>query len=155
PVHARRIGPVGRLWRVARRHPGMSVVSAVAAITVTTVATVAYVGMARERDQAEAALRNQKLSQAQVVRVSNVPNRRVLGLSLLGEAERLNSDPEFRSKLRDEAIEFLILRDVEARPEFPTGRSSAIAFTPDGNQLAAISDDSERLSFWDVESRQL
>lgn len=155
PVLARRIGPIGRLWRVARRHPGMSAVSTVAAITISIVVTVAYIRVLRERDQTKAALRSQLLSQAQVERVSNVPNRRVRGLSLLSRAAHLDPEGELRSKLREEAIEFLIVRDVEARPEFPTGRNSAIAFTADGEQLASLSDDLEKLSFWDLESRQL
>src|SRR5262249_26210753 len=39
PVKARRISPVGRLWRVARRHPGISVVSVTAAAAILAIAT--------------------------------------------------------------------------------------------------------------------
>lgn len=159
PVQARRIGPVGRLWRVARRHPGMSVVSTVAAVTVVSVATLAYVRVLHERDrtkvafdQTKAALRNQLVSQAELVRTSSVPNRRVKGLRLLKEASALGPDAELRAKLRDEATEFLILRDVEARPEFATGRTRAIVFSPDGTRMASLSED-DKLTFWDVESR--
>ncbi len=52
PVRARRIGPVGRLWRFARRHPALAGVSTAAAVAVLTTATVAYVRVVQERDQA-------------------------------------------------------------------------------------------------------
>src|SRR6185312_12644517 len=55
PVRARRIGPIGRLSRVARRHPGMSIVSTLATVTVLSVLTVAYVRVLQERDQTKAA----------------------------------------------------------------------------------------------------
>ena len=43
PVRARRISPIGRLWRVARRHPGISIVTTTAAATILAIATYAYV----------------------------------------------------------------------------------------------------------------
>ena len=45
PVKARRIGPVGRLWRVARRHPGISMVTTAAAATILAIATYAHVSV--------------------------------------------------------------------------------------------------------------
>jgi serine/threonine protein kinase/WD40 repeat protein len=161
PVRARRISPLGRLWRVARRHPGISIVSAAAAAAILTVATVAYVRVVHERDQKvealakrEAALRDLYLNQASVVRLSNVPNRRARGLDLIKEAAALGPDPGLRAKLRDEAVEFLVLRDLEARPGFPTGRARGVAFDADGARLVVLSDDGERFSLWDVEGRK-
>jgi hypothetical protein len=52
PVKARRISPIGRLWRVARRHPGISIVTTTAAATVLAVATFAYVRVVAERNDA-------------------------------------------------------------------------------------------------------
>jgi len=52
PVHARRISPVGRLWRFAQRHPSITIVSTAAAITVLAVTTVAYVKVLHGRDEA-------------------------------------------------------------------------------------------------------
>ena len=52
PVKARRISPVGRLWRVARRHPGITSVTTVAAATILAIATFAYVRVVAERDRA-------------------------------------------------------------------------------------------------------
>ena len=52
PVPPRRISPLGRLWRVARRHPGISVVSTAAVITVLTVMTVAFSWIREARDNA-------------------------------------------------------------------------------------------------------
>ena len=52
PVKARRISPVGRLWRVARRHPGITSVTTVAAAAILAIATFAYVRVVAERDKA-------------------------------------------------------------------------------------------------------
>ncbi len=55
PVRARRIGPLGRAWRVARRHPSLTIVSAVAAAAVVATSTIAYVRVLQERDEARKA----------------------------------------------------------------------------------------------------
>ncbi len=52
PVKARRISAAGRLWRVARRHPGITTVTTVAAATILAIATFAYVRVAAARDRA-------------------------------------------------------------------------------------------------------
>ena len=52
PVRARRISPVGRFWRVARRHPGITTVTAVASAVVLGVATYAYVRILADRNYA-------------------------------------------------------------------------------------------------------
>ena len=52
PVKARRISPVGRLWRVARRHPGITSVTTAAAAAILAIATYAYVRIVAERDDA-------------------------------------------------------------------------------------------------------
>ena len=49
PVKARRISPVGRLWRVARRHPGITSVTTAAAATILAIATYAYVSVLDSR----------------------------------------------------------------------------------------------------------
>jgi eukaryotic-like serine/threonine-protein kinase len=183
PVRARRISPLGRLWRLMRRHPGISAI-ATAAVTVLAVATVAYVKVVHERDQkgraleqmeeaharmkdamrrteeahraTQAAIRTQLLHSATVVRLSNVPNRRERGLSLLKQAATLGPEPALRAQLRNEAVEFLALRDVEARPDFHTGRTRGLVFIPEGNRLATLvlADNGDELTIWDVESRR-
>ena len=50
PVKARRIGPIGRAWRVARRHPGITAVSTAAAAIVLAIATFAYLRVVSERN---------------------------------------------------------------------------------------------------------
>ena len=60
-----------------------------------------------------------------MVRHSNVPDRRMNGLGLLKEAAALKPEPALRAQLRDEAVEFLVIRDVEARPGFATGPGRA------------------------------
>ena len=52
PVKARRISAAGRLWRVARRHPGITAVTTVAAATILAIATFAYVRVVAARDRA-------------------------------------------------------------------------------------------------------
>jgi serine/threonine protein kinase/WD40 repeat protein len=173
PVRARRISAAGRLWRFTRRHPGMSAVSTIAAATVLAVATTAYVRVIRERDRALAsdskaqdaivgekaanlkyrdALREQLTSSAILVRRSNDPNRRVTALKYLKDAAALDPEPVQRAKLRDEAVESLVLRNVEPSAGFPTGATRGIVFGPEGTRLAALSED--EFSLWDVASRK-
>ena len=52
PVRARRISPIGRAWRVARRHPGITSVTTVATAAVLAIATYAYVQILNERNAA-------------------------------------------------------------------------------------------------------
>jgi serine/threonine protein kinase/WD40 repeat protein len=159
PVKARRIGPLGRLWRLARRHPAITVVSTAAATTVLAVASVAYIRVVQARDRAIAAekvslkaLREGKLSQAILMRgATNESDRRERGLILLREAAEMKPDADLRARLRDEAIEFLALRDLEKRPELATGRTLGVAFGPDqhgGPRLAAVSEDGSTYTLW-------
>ena len=184
PVRARRISPIGRLWRVARRHPGITSVSTVASVTVLAIATFAYVRILAERNRAidagkqaadaaiekdgearkaRAAVKRELAAHASRVLFSDLPNRRATGLELLRRAVAADSDkavepdpgPEpTRQELRDEAIEFLALRDVEPRPEFPTGPCRGIEFGLGGKILAALSEDNQEISLWKVDSRQ-
>jgi len=184
PVRARRISPIGRFWRLARRNPVASSVSAAAAVIVLAVASFAHLGalralqdVTRARDDADAALtkaeaareqmktardeteaanvamkdalRHQYLSEASSLRLSTVPRRRKTGLDLLGKAARLGPDAALRTRLRDEAIEFLAVRDVEPRPAIEAGKVQAVAFGPGGDRLATLSDDGTELGFWD------
>jgi serine/threonine protein kinase/WD40 repeat protein len=184
PVRARRISPIGRLWRVARRHPGITSVSTVASVTVLAIATFAYVRILAERNRAidagnqaaaaasekdgearkaRAAVKRELAAHASRVLISDFPNRRATGLELLRKAAaadlekgvELDPGPEpTPQELRDEAVEFLALRDVEPRPEFPTGPCRGIEFGLGGKILAALSDDNREVSLWKVDSRQ-
>jgi WD40 repeat protein len=163
PVKARRISPVGRLWRFARRHPGITAVSTAAAITVLTVSTIAYVKVLQQRDVANQALaktesemRWRLLHQASFIRTKDFPNRRAPGLALIKDAATRHPEPELRAKLRNEAIEFLAMRDVEERDPFPTGRTRGIVFGPDGSRLASVGDSPDGRTFrlWDVSQRK-
>ena len=176
PVRARRISPLGRFWRFTRRHPSQTIVSATAAATVFAVLTVAYIQMMQKRDLAnqmsaetrvalkktdeanrayQAMLHELLQSQAELVHRSNLPNRRVRGLDLVQKAAALGPSPAQALRLRDKAVEFLMLRDVEARPGFATGATHGLVFAALGTRLAAIDDDGGELSLWDAESRQL
>jgi eukaryotic-like serine/threonine-protein kinase len=166
PVQARRISPLGRLWRFTQRHPSITIVSTAAAITVLAVTTVAYVKIlhgrdeaVKARDQAVKAVRTGLWREASVIRHSNMPDRRMKGLGRIKEAAAMKPEPELRAQLRDEAVEFLAMRDVEARPGLATGpgQARALVFGADGARLAALTDSEDpdllSLSIWDVAHR--
>ena len=184
PVKARRIGPVGRFVRFARRHPSLTAVSTTAAVLVLSTATFAYVRVVRERDRADEAANDAKQAQklteaanrqlkvaaedtrkamlaglekhAANVGHSSDANRRSKGLDLLREAAALGPDPVLRVKLRDQALAFLSMRDVEARPpiETPDKPQPGLIFAANGKRIAALSDGGE-LGIWDVDGRGL
>ena len=189
PVRARRISPIGRFWRIARRHPGITTVTAVASAVVLGVATYAYGRILKEKndaitakeiairasneknvalhekeqeaDKARAAARWALSANASNLLLSELPDRRAKGLDLLQKvadpekAVPLDQDQALTpAQLRDQAVEFLVLRDVQPRPEFKTGPTRGIEFGPGGTVLAALSDDGQELTLWNVESRQ-
>ncbi|MGO9597152.1 MAG: protein kinase domain-containing protein, partial [Isosphaeraceae bacterium] len=182
PVRARRISPVGRLWRVARRHPGITMVTTVASATVLAIATYAYVKILNERnvavrasndravalieknaeaDKAREAARWALFANASNLLLSELPDRRAKGLDLLQRTvdpekavELGRRQPLSPAQLRDQAVEFLVLREVETRPEIPTGPTRGIEFGPGGTVLAALSEDGQEVSLWNMESRQ-
>jgi YD repeat-containing protein len=189
PVRARRISPVGRFWRVARRHPGITTVTAVASAVVLGIATYAYAQIladrnvaitakekairasneknvallekAQEADKARAAARWALSASATNLLLSELPDRRAKGLDLLQKmlnpekAVATDQEPSLSpGRLRDLAVEFLVLRDVQPRQDFPTGPTRGIEFGPGGTILAALSDDGQELTLWNFESRQ-
>ncbi len=176
PVKARRIGPLGRAWRVARRHPGITAVSTAAAALVLAIATFAYVKIVSERNLAVAAqqqsdelFKREKAANArrraaekerlgsiiQLTALGAAPTRRSLGLNFVKEAAELEPDNEERTQLRDSAVKFLVLREIEpSNPALATGRARGLIFTPAGNQLAILSEDDDELDFWDVQKRR-
>ncbi|APW62152.1 WD40 repeat domain-containing serine/threonine protein kinase [Paludisphaera borealis] len=171
PVRARRISPVGRMWRVARRHPGITTVSAVASVLVLSIAAYAYNRVRNERDQARnsrntavaerekteaaeretrAAMRTMLWRHAALVRHTSEPDRRAKGLDLLKQASALEPEPDLKAQLRDEAAEFLVLRDIERRAKLPTGPIRDLVFDAENARLSVLSTDGEELSLWDV-----
>ena len=176
PVKARRISPVGRMWRVARRHPGIASVSTAAVAIVIAITTFAYVRVLADRNEAvranqekdmaldskeeanrrlNATLLKQYRSEAAYMRISNLPDRRNRGLEAIKQAVAMGPEAAMRSELRDEAVEFLVLRDVPRRPELATNRTQGVVFSPGGNRLVGLSEDGERIDFWDIERRLL
>ena len=163
PVRARRISPVGRAWRFARRHPGITAVSTIASVTVLSVTIVAFLVILKERDLAiqadlatQKAMRTQLWREASVVRLSNVPNRRANGLDLIRESAGMKPEPELQTKLRNEALEFLVARDVEARADLPTGKARAVTFGAIGSRIATLSqtDEGASINLWDFARRE-
>ena len=176
PVKARRISPIGRLWRVARRHPGISIVT-----------TDRGGGDPGDRDlcvlsgrrgprrcvpgprpgrggpgqdgegQSELPIGHAvKLltRTAADVALSDVPNRRERGTNLIRQAVDLGPESGLRDQLRDLAVNFLVLRDVETRPELATGRAHSVAFGPDGQRLAVLSENDEELTLWRIDPKE-
>jgi serine/threonine protein kinase/WD40 repeat protein len=184
PVKARRIGPIGRMVRFARRHPSLTAVSTAATALVLTIATIAYVRIARERDRADLAAgdalkakseteqKNQELKaeslkarryaldsferQGAYLLLSKDTNRRSRGLGNLKLAAELKPDPAFSVKLRDQAVALLSMRDVEERPAIQTRDSTqhGLIFEAEGRKLAGLSDDGD-LGIWDVATQKL
>ncbi len=178
PVKARRIGPLGRIWRVARRHPGISAVSSTAAAIILAIATFAYLNVVSARDRAEAARaksvealdrlkelsgkertanKENLRSTIELVGLSGAPGRRSQGIELVGKAASLDPRAQERTELRDWAVRFLVLREIEAnKPELPTGKAHGLVFTPTGHRLALLTEDEDELALWNVaERRQL
>ena len=175
PVKARRISPVGRMLRVARRNPGISIVTSTAAAVIVAIAAYAYVRVVSEsydairaRDQAQAALakaeaadKNRSAATRELlartaadVALSNVPNRREHGKNLIRQAVELGPESTLRDRLRDLAVSFLVLRDVETGPELATGRAHSLAFGPDSKRLAVLSENDDDLSLWRIQPEQ-
>ena len=156
PVRARRISPVGRLWRFAKRHPSGTLVTSAAALTVLFVSAWAYIRVVHERDETVRHLAEKDAVMATTLRLSNRPGRREEGLGLIREAASLRHDPALLGRLRDEAVEFLILRDVEPRAPFATNRARSLAFSADGSTLTTLcsSEDGDYVSTWNVARRQ-
>jgi eukaryotic-like serine/threonine-protein kinase len=178
PVKARRISPVGRLWRVARRHPGITSVTTAATVLILAIATFAYVRVVAERDRYEterdravdaggklqeamqkikladrqklADMKKDYLQTAVIVGQTTNPDRRRVGLEFIRKAVALEPEPELRPQLRDEAVKFLVLPDVETRPELASSRASSLVFGRAGHRLGIISEDNEELAFWNV-----
>jgi serine/threonine protein kinase/WD40 repeat protein len=175
PVKARRISPPGRLWRVACRHPRVTAFTTGAAAMIVAITTFAYARVIAERDDArhardqkqEALLDAEKANRekqeqmrhglekaVEVVALGGAPNRRSRGLDLIRQTVDLGPEPELRAKLRDEAVKFLVLREVQAHePELQTGLARGLVFGPTGHRLAVLSDDNEQLAFWDIGRR--
>mgnify|MGYP001114403984 CR=1 FL=1 len=184
PVKARRISPVGRAWRVMRRHPGISAVSTAACLIVLAVAGFAYHRVVRERDAKDAALQQKVAAltradealarteqavresqaarrmelwrHAELVRHTDSPDRRGVGLGLIEKAAALGPDAETRARLRDEAAEFLVLREFEPRVDLPTGATRDAVPGQTGTRLATLTardedrGGGEELAFWDL-----
>jgi WD40 repeat protein len=111
--------------------------------------------MEEANEQRNAAVREKLVSSIELIGLSGHPNRRSHGLGQIQEVVALDPDSGLRRKLRDEAVKFLALREVEShRPELPTGRAHGLAFGPNGHRLAVLSEDDDELAFWDVASRQ-
>jgi serine/threonine protein kinase/WD40 repeat protein len=190
PVRARRISVLGRFWRVARRHPGITSVTTAAAVIVLAIATYAYVRIlhaaaearkalketelaliakseamvakAEEANKARIAMRRELAAHSSRVLISEIPSRRATGLELLRKA--VAPDPEAMAvdqgadfsmgMLRDLAVDFLVLRDLEPRPALPTGPTTGIEFGPGGSMLASLSDDGQQVTLWNFTERQ-
>ncbi len=161
PVKARRISPLGKLWRVTRRHPEITGVSTAAA-TILAIATYAHVRVATALSKElntnqlyRAQLRANYLHAATRIRQSpGIPERRATGLAQIREAAALAPEPDLKQKLRDEVLELLILRDVEAKANLETDRTRSVLYGNGGNHLAVLSEDGRELGIWNISQGQ-
>ncbi|WZO98332.1 serine/threonine-protein kinase [Isosphaeraceae bacterium EP7] len=165
PVLARRIGLAGRAWRFARRHPAITAVTTVATATVLTVVTVAYWRVVqdrnvairageetrRERERALDAQAETQVALASVLRFSSEPDRLARGLKSLSEAaKRTGQVAGLLGRLRNEAVEYLALRDIKSTPGLATGPSRGIVFGPRG-RVVTLAREGQSVSIWDPE----
>jgi eukaryotic-like serine/threonine-protein kinase len=132
-----------------------------AAVRVSKELDTALLGKQAEADKARAAAQWALSANASNLLLSDLPNRRAKGLDLLRKvvdpekAVELDQDAALTpAQLRDQAVEFLVLRDVEPQPGFPTGSTRGIEFALDGTVLAALSSDDKEVTLWNVEQRQ-
>lgn len=175
PVKARRIGPGGRLWRLARRHPAVSTVTVVATTVILCIAAFAYRRVALERDdallarfetlvalngekhaleKAKSAMRNQLWREASIVRLSAVPDRRRTIMDLVKEALVYDPEPELRKKLRDEVVQALSLNDVRQEIPLVQERVAGFEVINGGKSAASVSEDGRTMTLWDIETQQ-
>lgn len=157
PVRARRISPAGRLWRFARRHPGISAVSTAATAAVLATVTLAYFRVVAERDRALTATGKSIVRELSTLRFSTAPNRREHAAALVKEALAIRGAESFRTQLRDESLEILAGRDVADRGAIATGYARGVLLTTQAPRersarLATLSQDGDRLEIRDVDT---
>ncbi len=97
----------------------------------------------------------QYLSEATLLRSTNLPDRRARGLKLIQKAVEYNPNAQVRSEFRDAAVELLVLRSVENRQsDIGTGHVQSVVLGPESNRLAALSENGEQLDLWDLVQRR-
>ncbi len=171
PVKARRIGAVGRMWRLSQRHPAVTLVSVVAVSVIIGIASFAYRRVMIERDdallarvetqaaldgektalgKARSAMRNQLWREASLVRMSAVPDRRRTILNLVQEAVAYDPEPELKAKLRDEVVAALSLSDVHPELSLVEDRLAGFEMITGDDRAATVSGDRKSLIIWDI-----
>ncbi|MFM1802967.1 MAG: Serine/threonine-protein kinase PknB [Planctomycetota bacterium] len=174
PVRARRIGPVGRMWRLSQRHPAVSTVTFVALALIIGITSFAYRQVASERDdailarsrtmqalerekealeQAKSAMRNQLWREASLVRLSSVPDRRSNILGLVRDALSYDPEPELKTKLRDEVVQALCLSDVRQENPLVNDRIAGFEVIDGGQRAVSVSENGRTLTLWDIPSQ--
>ena len=167
----------GRLWRVARRHPGITSVTTVAAAAILAIATFAYVRVVAERDEARRCQRQDRTSprsgqgrqsqgtysEKRSARQDDRGRGSIGQLPIAASRSRLDSRDRRDSSPRPNFDPSSAMRlssfwcFERSRPtslSCPRARHHGLVFGPTGHRLAVLSEDDEELSFWDVERRQ-
>ena len=107
----------------------------------------------RQADQALRQAESARLAElektANLVLLRSAANRRSEGLGLLAVAARLGPDPAMRVRLRDQALAFLTIRDVQERPPIAANHPHGLAFGAAGQRVAALVGETE-LNVWAV-----
>lgn len=173
PVRARRIGPVGRLWRLSRRHPAVSAVTVASLAIIIGIAAFAYRRIALERDDAVAAriqtqvaldgekqalekarsaMGRQLWREASLVRLSAVPNRRDTILDLVSEAMAYEPEADLLPKLRDEVVAALSLSDVRQEQPLVYDHPAGFKIINGENRAMTIDEAGKTASIWNLDS---
>jgi WD40 repeat protein len=169
PISARRLGPVGRAVKWARRKP-----AAAALLVVSAIAVLGFVifqwqaaeeerALRREAERSEQKARDREEALRHLLYVARIRQvQHALDTADLDRAERLLAfweQPSERAKLRD--WEWYLLKE-QTQGRFSLtghdGRTTALAYRPDGKRLASAGGEPNKagdVKIWDVTSGRL
>ncbi len=115
PVHARPIGPAGKVWRTALRHPVVASLAVLSFGLLVTIAVIAAFSASRiraSRDDARARLAESLVTEARALRIAGQPGHRDASHQRLRDAQRLDTGGRLRLRLRQEAAASLAQLDL-------------------------------------------
>jgi WD40 repeat protein len=147
PIHARRIGVVGRVVRWCRRKPALAATISAAVLTTAAIASFSFLQVVHERDryraereQAVTNLYHSLNGEARAIRLARSPGYRAEAWSRLEQALRLDTPARDVSALRQEAAaslgDFVGLEPTAWR-DFTLGNMAvALDVHPDGAEAA-------------------